>query len=256
LLRVSASGRGARRATGSPSAGARAIQSPPGRQGAWRHYPTNDPLEPFCASFPRHPAAGPRSGPERHGHATHVLWGTTTMTTRLGRMTGVLARDQKPNILFILAENLGYGELGSYGGGATRGASTAALDQLASDGLTNGKAPGQDAGAAGRALGFHVHVGQTHRPSSRKADARQLGRHAHAQARCGIKFDHGVLTSDTDGNTRSLSAAEFSVAKRWTRCGLLLQILAIAVAHPACITCGSWCDRSGSPTRNDFVGVT
>jgi len=46
-----------------------------------------------------------------------------------------LAQDQKPNILFILADNLGYGELGAYGGGATRGASTAALDQLASEGL-------------------------------------------------------------------------------------------------------------------------
>jgi len=27
----------------------------------------------------------------------------------------------KPNILFILVDNLGYGELGVYGGGATRG---------------------------------------------------------------------------------------------------------------------------------------
>ena len=45
-------------------------------------------------------------------------------------------RDQrKPNILFILADNLGYGELGSYGGGATRGAPTPRLDRLASEGL-------------------------------------------------------------------------------------------------------------------------
>jgi hypothetical protein len=28
----------------------------------------------------------------------------------------------KPNILFMLVDNLGYGELGVYGGGATRGA--------------------------------------------------------------------------------------------------------------------------------------
>ena len=32
----------------------------------------------------------------------------------------------KPNILFILVDNLGYGELGVYGGGATRGAPTPA----------------------------------------------------------------------------------------------------------------------------------
>lgn len=42
---------------------------------------------------------------------------------------------QKPNILFILVDNLGYGELGAYGGGATRGAPTPRIDQLASEGL-------------------------------------------------------------------------------------------------------------------------
>jgi arylsulfatase len=46
-----------------------------------------------------------------------------------------LAPDTKPNILFILADNLGYGELGVYGGGATRGAPTPRIDKLASEGL-------------------------------------------------------------------------------------------------------------------------
>jgi Sulfatase len=41
----------------------------------------------------------------------------------------------KPNILFILVDNLGYGELGVYGGGATRGAPTPRIDRLASEGL-------------------------------------------------------------------------------------------------------------------------
>jgi arylsulfatase A-like enzyme len=41
----------------------------------------------------------------------------------------------KPNILFILADNLGYGELGVYGGGATRGAPTPRVDKLAAEGL-------------------------------------------------------------------------------------------------------------------------
>jgi hypothetical protein len=44
-----------------------------------------------------------------------------------------------PNIVFILMDNLGYGELGAYGGGITRGAPTPRIDQLASEGtrLTN-----------------------------------------------------------------------------------------------------------------------
>jgi arylsulfatase len=44
-------------------------------------------------------------------------------------------RPQPPNILFILVDNLGYGELGVYGGGATRGAPTPRIDTLASEGL-------------------------------------------------------------------------------------------------------------------------
>ena len=42
---------------------------------------------------------------------------------------------QKPNLLFMLVDNLGYGELGVYGGGATRGAPTPRIDSLAKDGL-------------------------------------------------------------------------------------------------------------------------
>ncbi|MGH8766979.1 MAG: arylsulfatase, partial [Burkholderiales bacterium] len=45
----------------------------------------------------------------------------------------------KPNIVLIMADNFGYGELGSYGGGITRGAPTPRLDELARQGtrLTN-----------------------------------------------------------------------------------------------------------------------
>ena len=42
---------------------------------------------------------------------------------------------KKPNILFILVDNLGFGELGVYGGGATRGAPTPRIDKLAAEGL-------------------------------------------------------------------------------------------------------------------------
>ena len=40
----------------------------------------------------------------------------------------------KPNIVLILMDNLGYGELGCYGGGILRGAPTPRIDKLASEG--------------------------------------------------------------------------------------------------------------------------
>ena len=52
---------------------------------------------------------------------------------------GQTPTNQKPNMLFILMDNLGYGELGCYGGGAVRGAPTPSIDRLAREGtrLTN-----------------------------------------------------------------------------------------------------------------------
>ena len=49
------------------------------------------------------------------------------------------AADAKPNIVLIMADNFGYGELGCYGGGITRGAPTPRIDKLAGEGtrLTN-----------------------------------------------------------------------------------------------------------------------
>ena len=44
------------------------------------------------------------------------------------------AADTKPNIVLVFADNLGYGELGSYGGGILRGAPTPRIDGLASEG--------------------------------------------------------------------------------------------------------------------------
>jgi arylsulfatase A-like enzyme len=48
--------------------------------------------------------------------------------------TGALAQAGRPNIVFVLADNLGYGELGAYGGGVTRGAPTPRIDSLAKEG--------------------------------------------------------------------------------------------------------------------------
>ena len=77
-----------------------------------------------------------------------------------------IAPTQKPNILFILVDNLGYGELGVYGGGATRGASTPRIDKLASEGLRltnmNMVAKRLPAGSTGTGAIFTDAVKMTH----------------------------------------------------------------------------------------------
>jgi arylsulfatase len=45
------------------------------------------------------------------------------------------AADNKPNVVFILADNVGYGDMGPYGGGELRGCPTPRTDQLAREGL-------------------------------------------------------------------------------------------------------------------------
>ncbi|WP_201455695.1 arylsulfatase [Tropicimonas marinistellae] len=45
------------------------------------------------------------------------------------------AQEERPNIVYFLVDNLGFGELGSYGGGVLRGAETVRLDALAEEGL-------------------------------------------------------------------------------------------------------------------------
>jgi hypothetical protein len=45
------------------------------------------------------------------------------------------AQEKNPNIVFMLVDNLGYGELGVYGGGILRGAPTPRIDKLAAEGM-------------------------------------------------------------------------------------------------------------------------
>jgi arylsulfatase A-like enzyme len=46
-----------------------------------------------------------------------------------------VAAQDRPNVVFILADNVGYGDMGPYGGGTLRGMPTPTTDQLASEGL-------------------------------------------------------------------------------------------------------------------------
>ena len=58
-----------------------------------------------------------------------------------------------PNIVVIMTDDVGWGDLGSYGGGAMRGAPTPNLDRLASEGMrfVNYYYYGQASCTAGRA---------------------------------------------------------------------------------------------------------
>ena len=58
---------------------------------------------------------------------------------------------RKPNIVFIMTDDVGWGDLGSYGGGVMRGAPTPYLDRLAAEGMRFVNYYGQSSCTAGRA---------------------------------------------------------------------------------------------------------
>src|SRR5882757_2967225 len=58
-----------------------------------------------------------------------------TLLALTGSATAFAQQSDRPNVVFILADNVGYGDLGSYGGGELRGAATPRLDALAQEGL-------------------------------------------------------------------------------------------------------------------------
>lgn len=71
------------------------------------------------------------------------LWRLTRDTLAIGAsliapsllVETAFAQQVAPNILFILADNVGYGDIGVYGGGELRGSPTPHIDQLAIEGL-------------------------------------------------------------------------------------------------------------------------
>ena len=58
---------------------------------------------------------------------------------------------KRPNIVMIMSDDVGWGDLGCYGGGAMRGAPTPNLDQLAAEGMRFVNYYGQASCTAGRA---------------------------------------------------------------------------------------------------------
>ena len=61
------------------------------------------------------------------------------------------AQQKKPNIVVIMTDDVGWGDLGSYGGGAMRGAPTPNLDRMAAEGMRFVNYYGQASCTAGRA---------------------------------------------------------------------------------------------------------
>ena len=61
------------------------------------------------------------------------------LSTMLSFSVSVANSSEKPNIVLVLMDNFGYGEVGVYGGGVLRGAPTPNIDSIASEGfqLTN-----------------------------------------------------------------------------------------------------------------------
>ncbi|MBE9539733.1 MAG: sulfatase-like hydrolase/transferase, partial [Proteobacteria bacterium] len=57
------------------------------------------------------------------------------LSALLVSFSGLTFAQTQPNIVFMLVDNFGYGDLGSYGGGVIRGVPTPRLDQLAAQGI-------------------------------------------------------------------------------------------------------------------------
>ena len=78
----------------------------------------------------------PSSSTQPLGQTRALIAGSVALLTAALPIGPVSAQSaSKPNFVFILMDNLGYGEVGVYGGGVTRGAPTPRIDKLASEGL-------------------------------------------------------------------------------------------------------------------------
>ena len=61
--------------------------------------------------------------------------GVAAITALMCATVVAQAADTKPNVVFILADNVGYGDLGPYGGGELRGARRRASTNLPKKGF-------------------------------------------------------------------------------------------------------------------------
>ena len=67
---------------------------------------------------------------------TIFLWAVAFAVVLALTAAPAIAADQKPNILLIVSDDTGWGDLGPYGGGEGRGMPTPNFDRMAADGMT------------------------------------------------------------------------------------------------------------------------
>src|SRR5271169_503932 len=71
--------------------------------------------------------------------------------TMVSAQTMAQAQVQKPNIILIVSDDFGYGDMGAYGGGENRGMPTPSLDRIAAEGMQFWSFYGQPSCTPGRA---------------------------------------------------------------------------------------------------------
>ncbi len=88
---------------------------------------------------------------------THLLYPALAMlaTVAVATVPSANAAD-KPNILLIVSDDTGWGDLGPYGGGVGRGMPTPNIDKLAAEGMTFFSFYAQPSCTAGRAAALRM----------------------------------------------------------------------------------------------------
>ena len=81
---------------------------------------------------------------------TPLLTALAVSTTALAPLHAA-AQVFKPNIVLIVSDDFGYGDMGAYGGGDNRGAATPNLDRMAAEGMQFLSFYGQPSCTPGRA---------------------------------------------------------------------------------------------------------
>jgi arylsulfatase A-like enzyme len=87
------------------------------------------------AGAPLPAKAQPEGGQFDSGRITSMVDQGTAAGTRASEGNPQANDAKQPNILYVQIDNLGWGELGCYGGGVLRGAPTTRIDKFASEGM-------------------------------------------------------------------------------------------------------------------------